>query len=98
MQNVQIRHTAELDDAALAAVRALCDAAFEGDFSDARARARFVRDLTKPDRAFGHREDRLRSRVGVSRTRYTSAAVIATAAAARRSIVSPSASGSLEKP
>ena len=35
MQNVRIRHTAELDDAALAAVRALCDKAFEGDFSDA---------------------------------------------------------------
>jgi len=35
VRNVQIRHTAELDDAALAAVRALCDKAFEGDFSDA---------------------------------------------------------------
>lgn len=35
MRNVQIRHTAELDDAALAAVRALCGKAFEGDFSDA---------------------------------------------------------------
>jgi len=35
VQNVRIRHTAELDDAALAAVRALCDKAFEGDFSDA---------------------------------------------------------------
>jgi aminoglycoside 2'-N-acetyltransferase I len=35
VRNVLIRHTAELDDAALAAVRALCDKAFEGDFSDA---------------------------------------------------------------
>jgi len=34
VQNVLIRHTAELDDAELAAVRALCGQAFEGDFSD----------------------------------------------------------------
>ena len=38
MENVLIRHTAELDAADLAAVRALCDAAFDddfgGDFSD----------------------------------------------------------------
>ena len=34
MQNVLIRHTAELDDTELAAVRALCAEAFEGDFSD----------------------------------------------------------------
>ena len=34
MQNVLVRHTAELDDTELAAVRALCDEAFEGDFSD----------------------------------------------------------------
>lgn len=35
MENVLIRHTADLSDATLAAVRALCDAAFDGDFSDA---------------------------------------------------------------
>ena len=34
MQNVLVRHTAELDDSELAAVRTLCDEAFEGDFSD----------------------------------------------------------------
>lgn len=34
MENVQISHTAELPDAALAAVRALCDAAFGADFAD----------------------------------------------------------------
>jgi len=32
VENVLIRHTAELDAVDLAAVRALCDAAFEGDF------------------------------------------------------------------
>ena len=35
MQNVLIRHTAELETADLAAVRALCDAAFGEDFTDA---------------------------------------------------------------
>jgi aminoglycoside 2'-N-acetyltransferase I len=34
VENVLIRHTAALDDAGLAAVRALCDAAFAGDFRD----------------------------------------------------------------
>ena len=38
MENVLIRHTAELDDAGLGAIRALCDAAFSndlgGDFRD----------------------------------------------------------------
>ena len=34
MENVLIRHTAVLDDADLAAIRALCDAAFDGDFGD----------------------------------------------------------------
>ncbi len=33
MENVLIRHTAELDDAGLTAVRGLCAAAFEGDFT-----------------------------------------------------------------
>ena len=34
MENVLIRHTAELSDATLAAVRQLCDAVFDGDFAD----------------------------------------------------------------
>jgi aminoglycoside 2'-N-acetyltransferase I len=34
VENVLIRHTAVLDDADLAAIRALCDAAFDGDFGD----------------------------------------------------------------
>jgi aminoglycoside 2'-N-acetyltransferase I len=34
VENVLIRHTAVLDDADLTAIRAFCDAAFNGDFSD----------------------------------------------------------------
>lgn len=35
MENVRIHHTAELDDATLAAARSLCDATFGDDFTDA---------------------------------------------------------------
>ncbi len=34
MENVRIRHTAQLDDATLGAARALCDKVFDGDFAE----------------------------------------------------------------